>query len=248
MNIRSVLKAQVQAQQLRDQLNNYARDKSEEMRQKQIKDVKNYETPIPGPLPSNEEINKNTNIKTEQQFLEESLAVASENLKAARENDEKEQQKIITDITDPTPGAVVKDFFDDDDVDNNQFKTTTNRPIELNDYDKKIPLITVKKGDDIEPLTFKDNLPSIVDIPGVKLENPVQVKTPPPDYTYYPNNLPNIVQLPDDDEEIFKPKIEPEDIFIDDDDITMQLPKMEVDGKTEIKPANTEIELKVLKK
>ena len=75
----------------------------------------------------------------------------------------------------------MKDFFDDDDVDNNQFKTTTNRPIELNDYDKKIPLITVKKGDDIEPLTFKDNLPCIVNIPEVKLENPVQVKTPPPD-------------------------------------------------------------------
>ena len=36
--------------------------------------------------------------------------------------------------------------------------------------------------------------------------------------------------------QIVKAKTEPEDIFIDDDDITMRLPKMELDGKTEIKP------------
>ena len=51
--------------------------------------------------------------------------------------------------------------------------------------------------------------------------------------------------MPDHDEEIFKPKTETEDIFIDDDDITMQLPEMEVDGKTEIEPADTEIEVDV---
>ena len=50
--------------------------------------------------------------------------------------DEEDKQKIIPDIVDPTPGAVVKDYFDDDDDQQDQFNNTTDRPIELNDYDK----------------------------------------------------------------------------------------------------------------
>lgn len=67
------------------------------------------------------------------------LAKAKQNLSATREADEDDKQKIITDITEPTPGAVVKDYFDDEDQ-NDQFITNTDNPVELNDYDKKTPL------------------------------------------------------------------------------------------------------------
>ena len=70
-------------------------------------------------------------------MLETALAVAKQNLNATDKADEEDKQKIITDIVDPTPGAVVKDYFDDDDDQKDQFNNTTNRPIELNNYDKK---------------------------------------------------------------------------------------------------------------
>ena len=69
-----------------------------------------------------------------KETLEIALAKAKQNLKAARDADEEDKQKIINDITDPTPGAVVKDYFDDD---NDQFITSTDKLLELNDYDKK---------------------------------------------------------------------------------------------------------------
>ena len=69
-----------------------------------------------------------------KETLEIALAKAKQNLKATRDADEEDKQKIINDITDPTPGAVVKDYFDDD---NDQFITSTDKLLELNYYDKK---------------------------------------------------------------------------------------------------------------
>ena len=111
---------------------------------------------------------------------------------------------------------------------------------------KKTPLITVKgKKDTIEPTNFVDNFPPIINISEIKIEKPTRVKTPPPDY-YYPTNPPDVILLSDDDnKETVKPKNEPEDIFIDD-DITMELPEMEVNNeRTVIQPANTSIQVDV---
>ena len=69
-----------------------------------------------------------------KETLEIALAKAKQNLKVTRDADEEDKQKIINDITDPTPGAVVKDYFDDD---HDQFITSTDKLLELNDYDKK---------------------------------------------------------------------------------------------------------------
>ena len=141
MNLRSQLKAQVQAQQLREQLNQYMKEKSAQIQEQNdvsqyntvVNDVNEYKTPPPTSIPSNEKI-KDEKIKIDENFLKFSLAIASEELKAVRDADKKQKQQIITDITDPTPGAVVKDFFEDND---NQFQTTTNKPVDLNKFDKK---------------------------------------------------------------------------------------------------------------
>ena len=74
-------------------------------------------------------------MKKLKETLEIALAKAKQNLKVTRDVDENDKQKIISDITDPTPGAVVKDYFDDD---NNQFITSTDKPLKLNDYIRKI--------------------------------------------------------------------------------------------------------------
>lgn len=47
----------------------------------EITDVDEYSTPMPGPLPSNDEIKKENNI-TNKEKLETALAIAKQNLSA----------------------------------------------------------------------------------------------------------------------------------------------------------------------
>ena len=176
------------------------------------------------------------------------LAKAKQNLSATREADEDDKQKIITDITEPTPGAVVKDYFDDEDQ-NDQFITNTDNPVELNDYDKKTPLLTTKsENDDINPLNFTDEMPPVLNVPEIDFEDePTKTTVPvvPPDYTYYPNNPPEVI-LDDDDVKFEKPKTEPEDFFIDDNEIMIELPEeANVGDKFTTTPATTEIKTEV---
>ena len=79
-----------------------------------VNNVIEYKTPPPTAIHSNEEI-KDEKIKIDEDFLKSSLAIGSEELKAVRDAGEKQKQKIITDITDPMPGAVVKYFFENND-------------------------------------------------------------------------------------------------------------------------------------
>ena len=146
-------------------------------------------------------------------MLETALAVAKQNLNATDKADEEDKQKIITDIVDPTPGAVVKDYFDDDDDQKDQFNNTTNRPIELNNYDKKTPLITTKNEKDITPLNFTDDIPAIQNVPEIDFEdfeNEPKISVIPPDYTKYLNAPPNIII---DNNDFQKPNDEPEDFL-----------------------------------
>ena len=121
-----------------------------------------------------------------KETLEIALAKAKQNLKAARDADEEDKQKIINDITDPTPGAVVKDYFDDD---NDQFITSTDKLLELNDYDKKKnPLITTKieGSSEIKPLNFTDEMTVVKNVSEIDFEHEATKTTidvVPPDYT-----------------------------------------------------------------
>ena len=138
VSLKRISKAQNNAFKVKTELNKY-KDDIIPVRA-EIVDVNEYSPPIPGPLPSNDTI-KNGKIEINKETLEITLAKAKQSLKATRDADEEDKQKLISDITDPTPGAVVKDYFDDD---NNQFITSTDKPLELNDYDKKNLLIINK--------------------------------------------------------------------------------------------------------
>ena len=185
-------------------------------------------------------------MKKLKETLEIALAKAKQNLKVTRDVDEDDKQKIISDITDPTPGAVVKDYFDDD---NNQFITSTDKPLKLNDYDKKNPLITTKieGSSEIKPLNFTDEMTAVKNVSEIDFEDEptkTTVDVVPPDYTYYPNNPPDVVLM--DDDEFEKTKNEPEDFSRDNDDIMIQLPEDETDGdKFTTIPSKTEIKTEV---
>ena len=185
-------------------------------------------------------------MKKLKDTLEIALVKAKQNLKVTRDVDEDDKQKIISDITDPTPGAVVKDYFEDD---NNQFITSTDNPLKLNDYDKKNPLITTKieGSSEIKPLNFTDEMTAVKNVSEIDFEDEptkTTVDVVPPDYTYYPNNPPDVVLM--DNDEFEKTKNEPEDFSRDNDDIMIQLPEDETDGdKFTTIPSKTEIKTEV---
>ena len=91
-------------------------------------------------------------------------------------------------------------------------------------------------------------MPPSVNVPEIDFaDEPTKTAVPevPPDYTYYPDNPPQVI-LDDDDLEFTKPKTEPEDFFIDDDEIMIELPKEDNEGDTFTSTsATTEIKTEV---
>ena len=110
------------------------------------------------------------------------------------------------------PGAAVKDYFDNDNQDD-QFITSSDKLLELYDYDKKNPLITTKieGSSEIKPLNFTDEMTAVKNVPEIGFDNDETIKTTvdvvPTGYTYYPNNPPAIV-LNNNNFEFITPKKE----------------------------------------
>ena len=69
MNLKSIANAQTKALKLREELNKYMVDKSNEIKKAKVVDVNDYSPSVPGHLPSNETI-KDTNAQIDKETLE----------------------------------------------------------------------------------------------------------------------------------------------------------------------------------
>ena len=125
-----------------------------------ILNVNDYSVPLPGPLLSADQIKKKDseenieNIKTE-------LTINSQNAEADEQAYIDDKRNILTDILNPTPGAVVQNFLDENEDQKGQINNTTDRLVELNDYDKQ----SMNKVD------LNKQIAIIQDVPEIKFED-----------------------------------------------------------------------------
>ena len=125
VNLKSISKAQNNAFKIKNEMSKYKEDMTPV--RAEIVNVNEYSLPLPGPLPTNNTV-KEEKFKIDKETLEIALPTAKQNLKATREANEDDKQNIISSITDLTAGAVVRDYFDDDNQ-NEQFITNTDKPL-----------------------------------------------------------------------------------------------------------------------
>ena len=144
-----------------------------------ILNVNDYSVPLPGPLLSADQIKKKDseenieNIKTE-------LTINSQNAEADEQAYIDGKRNILTDILNPTPGAVVQNFLDENEDQKGQINNTTDRLVELNDYDKQSMNI----------VDLNKQIPIIQDVPEIKFEdfegdNTTNLIPPAVDYTSF---------------------------------------------------------------
>ena len=225
MNLRNQLKVQIEAQKIKEQLKECMKRQIEATK-KDLENKKPLETIEPDnitvttqSLLENKEI-ESQRVQIDKDFLKTSLQIASEEIKAAKETNDEKVKKILSDITDATPGLTVKDKFDDDDLPGDGGPRTTNKPVDISNEAKKMPLFDV--GETKKSKGNKIYGPPLVENPfPIKIDEPPVLSNVPDDLTnnksgninnpntiilngkvidppYYPTLPPKVDVLPED--------------------------------------------------
>ena len=180
-----------------------------------IFNVNDYSVPLPGPLLSSDQIKREDNEENIENIKTE-LTINSQNAEANEQAYIDFKRNVLSDILDPTPGAVVENFLNENEDQKGQINNTTDRLVELSDYDKQsMNIVDLNK----EIAIFKD-VPEIKfeDFEGNKMTNLIP---PAVDYTSYAT-VPQDVIINNDTFQ--KSDNKPETFFMDNDDFTLQLP------------------------
>ena len=101
-----------------------------------ISNVSDYSVPLPGPLLSSDQIKKEENEENIENIKTE-LTINSQNAEANEQAYIYFKRNVLSDILDPTPGAVVENFLNENEDQKGQINNTTDRLVELSDYDKQ---------------------------------------------------------------------------------------------------------------
>ena len=123
-------------------------------------DVNEYSAPLLGLLLSPYQIKKEDNEENIDKIKTE-LTINSQNTEANEQAYIDDKRNILNDILNPTPGAVVENFLNENEDQKGQINNTTDKIVELGDYDKQ----SVNKVD------LNKEIPILKDIPEIKFED-----------------------------------------------------------------------------